>query len=263
MKLEDIIFEKSNGVATITLNRPDRRNALGSNTTFEILDAAQDAVNDPQVRIIVFTGAGESFCAGGDHRDIFKPGFEKTALEWRHRIRIGVNKFVMILNQSEKPTIAAINGIAVGGGCTIALACDIRIASEKAKLGLVFSRIGATPEFGCTYFLPRLVGIGKSLELLLTADIIDAREAERIGLINKVVPHEKLKGATQEFVDKLLEKPQPALGMTKSLIYRSLSSDIVTQLELEAFAISTAFKTEEHKEAVKAFLDKRNPRFLK
>ncbi len=263
MKLDDIIFEKNDGIANITMNRPDRRNALGANTTFEILNAVQDAVNDPLVKVIVITGAGDSFCAGGDHRDIFKAGFERSTLEWRQRIRTGVNKLVMLLSQSEKPAIAAINGIAVGGGCTIAMACDIRIASDKAKLGVLFSRIGATPEFGCTYFLPRLVGLGKALELLFAADIIDAKEAERIGLVNKVVPHENLKDATKAFVDKLLEKPQSALGMTKSLIYRSLSTDLPAQLELEAFAISTAFKTEEHKEAVKAFLDKRAPHFQK
>ena len=261
MEFKDLILEKENEVATITLNRPERLNALGAQTTFEICDACEDAIRDPSIRVIILTGAGEAFCAGGDHKDIFRPGFEKTALEWRHRMRTGSNRLVTLLSGSEKPIIASVNGIAVGGGCTIALACDIRIASEKARFGLVFSKIGATPEFGCSYFLPRIVGLGKALELLFTADIVDAREAERIGLVNKVVPHEELKEATKQFVEKLLEKPPAALGMAKSIIYRSLSTDMLSQLELEAFAISTAFKTEEHQEAVKAFLEKRKPKF--
>jgi 2-(1,2-epoxy-1,2-dihydrophenyl)acetyl-CoA isomerase len=261
MEFKDLIFEKKNEVATITLNRPERLNALGAQTTFEIYDAVEDAVRDQNIRVILLTGAGEAFCAGGDHKDIFKPGFEKTALEWRNRMRKGANRLVTLMSGSEKPIIASVNGIAVGGGCTIALACDIRIASEKARFGLVFSKIGATPEFGCTYFLPRIVGLGKALELLFTADIIEAREAERIGLVNKVVPHEELKETTKQFIEKLLEKPPAALGMAKSIIYRSLSMDMLSLLELEAFTISTAFKTEEHQEAVKAFLEKRKPKF--
>lgn len=261
MEFKDLILEKKDEVATITLNRPERLNALGAQTTFEFIDACEDAIRDPNIRVIVLTGAGEAFCAGGDYKDIFRPGFEKTALQWRHRMRTGSNRLVTLLSGSEKPIIASVNGIAVGGGCTIAMACDIRIASERARFGLVFSKIGATPEFGCSYLLPRLVGLGKALELLFTADIIDAREAERIGLVNKVVTHEKLKDATKEFVEKLLEKPPAALGIAKSLLYRSLSADMLSQLELEAFAISTAFKTEEHQEAVKAFLEKRKPKF--
>jgi 2-(1,2-epoxy-1,2-dihydrophenyl)acetyl-CoA isomerase len=259
MEFQDLLFEKSQAVATITLNRPDRLNALGTRTTFEIVNAAQDAIEDPDIRVIIITGAGEAFCAGGDHRDIFQPGFEKTTLEWRHRIRTGANRLLTLFNSSEKPVIAAINGIAVGGGCTIALACDIRIASAKAKFGLVFSKIGATPEFGCTYLLPRIIGLGKALELLYTADIIDAQTAAAIGLVNKVVPHEELKTAVRNFANQLLEKPPAALGMVKSLVYKSLSNDLLTQLEMEAFAISTAFKTQEHQEAVKAFLEKKKP----
>lgn len=260
MKFQDLILEKENGVATITLNRPEKLNALGSNTTFEIISALEEAIGNKEIRVIVMTGAGKAFSAGGDHRDILKPGFEKSLLDWRHRMRTGSNRMVTIMTGSEKPIIASVNGLAVGGGCTIALACDIRIASEKALFGLVFSKIGVTPEFGCSYLLPRVVGLGKALELLFEAEMISAREAEKIGLVNKVVPHEELKDTTRKYVERLLEKPPAALGMTKSLIYRSLSMDMLCHLELEAFAISTAFKTEEHQEAVRQFLERKKER---
>jgi 2-(1,2-epoxy-1,2-dihydrophenyl)acetyl-CoA isomerase len=250
----DLILDKLCGVATITLNRPDRLNALGPNTTLEIYQALEEAVRDPGIKVIVLTGEGRAFCAGGDFKDNFLEGFKKTTLERRQGIRAGVNKLVKFVIECEKPVIASINGLAVGGGTTIALACDIRIASEKAKFRLPFSGIGLTPEFGCTYLLPRLVGLGKALELLYTGDFVGAEEALRIGLINQIVAHEELKKATAEFAEKIAEKPAAALGMIKSLIYRSLSNDLATQLELEAFAISTAFKTEEHEKAVRAFL---------
>jgi len=255
-QLSDLILDKSCGVATITLNRPERLNALGPNTTLEIYQALEDAVQDSGIKVIVLTGEGRAFCSGGDFQDNFLEGFKKTTLERRQRIRTGVNKLVKFLTECEKPVIASINGLAVGGGTTIALACDIRITSERAKFRLPFSNIGLTPEYGCTYFLPRLVGLGKALELLYTADFVDAEKALRIGLINQIVAHDELKKATTEFAGKILEKPTSALGMIKSLIYRSLANDLATQLELEAFAISTAFKTEEHEKAVREFLRK-------
>lgn len=257
MTYKDLLLKKRGGVATITLNRPERLNALGDQTTMELCAACEEAIKDPKIRVLVLTGAGDAFCAGGDYKDTFERGFEKTALQWRHRIRTGPNRLVTLLSGADKPVIASVNGIAVGGGSTIALACDIRIASEKARFGLVFSRIGATPEFGCTYLLPRIVGLGKALDLLLTAELIDAREAERIGLVSEVVPHEQLQEATAMRVEKLLQKPPAALGMVKSMIYRSLSMDMLSVLELEALALGTAFKTEEHQEAVKSFLRKK------
>lgn len=257
MKYKDLLLNKRGGVATIIFNRPDRLNALGDQTTLQLCAACEEAIKDPKIRVLVLTGAGDAFCAGGDYKDTFQSGFEKTALDWRHRIRTGPNRLVALLTGSEKPVIASVNGVAVGGGSTIALACDIRIASEKARFGLVFSKIGVTPEFGCTYLLPRIVGLAKALDLLLNADLIDAREAERIGLVSKVVPHEELQEATRQQVEKLLQKPRAALGLMKSMIYRSLSMDMLSVLELEAFAISIAFKTEEHQEAVRAFLRKR------
>jgi 2-(1,2-epoxy-1,2-dihydrophenyl)acetyl-CoA isomerase len=257
MSFDDLLYEKNGAVATITLNRPDRLNALGKTTTRQLCRASADAVDDPEVRVLVITGAGDAFCAGGDYKDTFEPGFEKTEQQWRQRIRTGPNQLVRILEEAEKPVIACVNGLAVGGGATIALACDFRIASERARFSFPFSRIGVTPEFGCTYLLPRVVGFAKAMELLFLADMTDAREAERIGLVNQVVPHEHLADATGKLVARLLERPPAALGTMKSMLYRSLSMDLQAVLEMEAFAISAAFKTAEHQAAVKAFLQRK------
>jgi 2-(1,2-epoxy-1,2-dihydrophenyl)acetyl-CoA isomerase len=257
MPFDDLLYDKRGAVVTITINRPDRFNALGNTTTRQLCRACADAADDPDIRVLVITGAGEAFCAGGDYKDTFEPGFERTAQQWRHRIRTGPNQLVTILQGCEKPVVACVNGLAVGGGATIALACDVRIASDRARFAFPFSRIGATPEFGCTYLLPRVVGLGKAMELLLFADMIDAGTAERIGLVNQVVPHERLTDATLQLVDRLLERPPAALGTMKSMLYRSQSMDLPAVLELEAFALSAAFKTTEHQEAVKAFLQRK------
>ncbi len=257
MTFKDLLFEKKGGVATITINRPERLNALGEGSTVEICRAAADAAADPEVRLILITGAGDAFSAGGDFKDTFARGLEKTAQQWRSRIRTGPNELVRILTTCEKPVIARVNGVAVGGGATIALACDFRIASDRARFCFPFSRIGVTPEFGCTYLLPRVVGLGKAMELLAFAEMIEAKEAERIGLVNQVVPHERLEEATRAWIDKLLAKPPSALGTVKSMLYRTLSMDMAATLEMEAFAISAAFKTEEHQAAVRAFLERK------
>jgi 2-(1,2-epoxy-1,2-dihydrophenyl)acetyl-CoA isomerase len=258
MLFDGFLFEKKNGVARITFNRPEKLNALGNTTTAEICSACEDAIKDPDVRVLSITGAGDAFCAGGDYKDTFERGFGKTAQQWRHRIRTGPNRLVTLLSTSEKPVVASVNGVAVGGGATIALACDIRIASDRARFGFPFSKIGVTPEFGCTYLLPRVVGFGKAMELLLTADMVDAHEAEKIGLVNQVVPHEGLQAATKRLIDKLLDRPPAALGTVKSMLYRSLSMDMQSALEMEALALGIAFTTDEHQAAVKAFLKRKS-----
>jgi len=250
----DILVDMRDGLATITLNRPERLNALGDRTTVQLCEACEDAIADPQVRVLMITGAGDAFCAGGDYKDTFAPGFDKTAQQWRDRVRKGPNRLVATLTQSEKPVIACVNGTAVGGGATIALACDIRIASDRARFGLAFAKVGVTPEFGCSYLLPRVIGLGRAMELLFTADLIDAQEAWRIGLVNRVVPHEQLRETAQAFARQLMSRPAGSLGVMKSLMQRALSSDLPAVLEMEAFALSAAMKTEEHQNIVKNFL---------
>ena len=250
----DILVDKRDGLATITLNRPHRLNALGDHTTLQLCEACEEAIADPEVRVLMITGAGDAFCAGGDYKDTFAAGFEKSAQQWRERVRKGPNRLVTVLTQCEKPVIACVNGTAVGGGTTIALACDIRIASDRARFGLAFSKVGVTPEFGCSYLLPRVIGLGRTMELLFTSELIDAHEAYRIGLVNRVVPHEQLRKTAEAFARQLIARPAGSLGVMKSLIHRSLSSDLPAVLEMEAFALSAAMKTEEHQNIVKTFL---------
>lgn len=257
MQSKEVLLEYSDGIALITINRPQRLNALGATTTIELCRACEEAINNQDIRVLIITGAGDAFCAGGDYKDTFEEGFNKSAQQWRERIRKGPNRLVTLLTGSEKPVISAINGVAIGGGTTIALASDIRISSDRAKFGLAFSNIGLTPEFGCTYLLPRVVGLGRAIELAFTAEIIDAHEALRIGLVNRVVPHAELLSATRQLAMSLVEKPASSLGVMKSMFYRSMSMDLQSTLEMEAMALSAAFKTEEHQLAVNTFLKKR------
>lgn len=254
MKFDDLLYDKRAGVARIVFNRPARRNALGETTTRQLVAACEDAAADAAVRVLVITGQGEAFCAGGDFKDTFERGAGKTEAQWAERIRSGPNALVRVLQGMPKPVLASINGVAVGGGATIALACDLRIASDRARFAFPFSRIGITPEFGCTQLLPRVVGMGKAMELLLCADMIDASTAERIGLVNRVVPHAELEAVTDSMVAQLLERPQSALGTIKTMLHRAQAMDMPAALEMEAQALGRAFTSDEHRRAVADFL---------
>lgn len=257
MDFEDLRYDKRDGVARISFNRPARHNALGVTTTRQLVDACCDAGADPSVRVLVITGEGEAFCAGGDFKDTFERGAGQSSAQWSERIRTGPNELVRVLQAMNKPVIASINGAAVGGGATIALACDLRIASDRARFAFPFARIGITPEFGCTHLLPRIVGLGKAMELLLYADMIDAATAERIGLVNQVVPHAELEAATAQAVARLIEKPAGALGTVKTMLHRAQSMDKAAVLEMEAVELGRAFTSDEHRAAVAAFLARR------
>ncbi len=254
MNCDDLHCDQRDGVARIAFNRPARRNALGNDTTRQLLQACVDAGADPAVRVIVITGEGEAFCAGGDFKDTFERGAGQTAAQWAERIRTGPNALVRVLTSLPKPVIACINGAAVGGGATIALACDLRIASERARFAFPFARIGITPEFGCTHLLPRVVGLGRAMELLLCADTIDAATAERIGLVHQVVPHAELEAATARAVARLLALPAGALGTIKTMLHRAQALDLPAALEMEAEELGRAFTSDEHRAAVAAFL---------
>jgi len=258
--MSDILLDQADGIATLTLNRPQRLNALGRTTTVDLCNLCDEVIADPEVRVLVITGAGDAFCAGGDYKDTFVPGFEQSAQQWRARVRRGPNRFVTLMQACEKPVIACVNGIAIGGGSTIAMACDIRIASDRARFGMAFSKIGATPEFGASYLLPRLVGLGKAIELMFTADIIDAPEALRIGLVNRVVPHEQLRDSVMALARQLVQRPAGSLGVLKSMLYRAQSMDLAATLEMEALSLAAAVKTEEHQAIVRSFLAERAAR---
>jgi 2-(1,2-epoxy-1,2-dihydrophenyl)acetyl-CoA isomerase len=260
MNFDDLCYDKREGIARVAFDRPARLNALGDTTTRQLLQACMDAAADPSVRVLVITGEGEAFCAGGDFKDTFQNGAGKTADQWSERIRQGPNELVRVLQSMAKPVVASINGVAVGGGATIALACDLRIASERARFSFPFSNIGITPEFGCSHLLPRVVGLGRAMELLMLGDMIDAATAERIGLVNRVVPHAQLGQATADLVMRLLDKPRDTLGGIKSLVHQGLSTDMDRLLEMEAQALGRAFSSQEHRTAVTRFLERKSAR---
>src|SRR5215210_7277999 len=197
----DILYEVEGAIATITLNRPEQLNPMTTAIQADTIDALATAAGDPAVRVVIVTGAGRAFSSGGDLTRLGSsgdaaPGGPPTPYERRSWLR-HTQKMVLALRECEKPVIAAVNGVAAGGGCDIALACDLRFASDRAPFGEVFARIGLFPGTGGTYLLPRTVGVAKALELIWTGDLLDAAEAERIGLVNRVVAHEDLLAETR------------------------------------------------------------------
>lgn len=264
MAFETILFEKKEGIVTITLNRPDRLNALSRQMGEELTKAIDDAVNDENVRVLLLTGAGRGFCSGADtggqaERAAMRAAGQRIATN-RHS-QVAPLAPSVILQKVEKPTICAVNGVAVAIGLSLALACDIRIASENARFGALWVRRGLIPDGGGTYYLPRTVGTSRALELMYTGDLIDAREAERIGLVNRVVPHEELMPEAKKLADKIAKGPAVALELTKRSVYKALNNTIESQLDYEFWGQSVCYTTEDHKEAIQSFIEKRDPMF--
>jgi 2-(1,2-epoxy-1,2-dihydrophenyl)acetyl-CoA isomerase len=254
---ETILYTLDEGVLTITLNRPEVLNAANRKMTDEIQDALKKAERDPNVRCIVLTGAGRAFCSGEDlkaRQAAGTVGFEST-------LRDRYIPIVLKLRNIEKPVIGSINGVAAGAGLSIALACDMRIASDKASFIEVFVRIGLVPDAGSSYFLPRLVGLAKALEMCFTGDAMKAEEALQLGLVNRVIPAEELEAATREFALRLAKGPTRAIGLMKRAINRGLSMDLEQLLEYEVHMQQAAGESEDHKEGLAAFLEKRTPEY--
>jgi 2-(1,2-epoxy-1,2-dihydrophenyl)acetyl-CoA isomerase len=213
---------------------------------------------DESTRVLIVTGSGQHFCAGGDVKTM--QAKRQTAAEGRARVEL-LNRMVLRLVNFPKPTVAMVDGFAVGAGFNLALACDLIVASDRARFGQLFSKIGLVPDGGGTYFLPRAVGPAKAKELVFTADIIDAEEAWRLGLVNRVVPTGDLRQATLALARRIAEGPPKVLALAKQLLNRSASVDLAGALELEAFAQSHALTSEEHQEGLRAFFEKRQPKF--
>jgi len=269
MAYEEIIYTvENNNIAVITLNRPDAMNALTHKTHAELAQAIDEANKDSNIRVIVITGTGRGFCSGDDVKSIFLGAGtspEEAQLTYREeQLRYlqgghltGGGSILLTIN---KPTIAAVNGAAVGYGCDIALMCDMRIASERARFGELFLRVGLIPDEGLI-LLPRLVGLAKAYELILTTDIIDAEEAERIGLVNKVVPHEELMNVTLALDAKVVSKPPISVQLAKEGIRRGLNMPLDEWRQWHSFAMRFCFSTEDHREGAQAFVEKREPEF--
>ena len=260
MTYESILLTRDGGVGTLTLNRPDKLNAFAGTMRQEIADALNELERDTAVRVIVITGAGRAFCAGADI-GYMQQLIERSDVEAMTALVEAGRKVVMTIRASAKPVIASVNGAAAGGGANLALACDIRIASTQAKLGQTFNRIGLHPDWGGTYFLPRLVGPAKALELLWGADVIGAEEAFALGLFNRVVAPEALAAETAAYARMLAAKPALALSLAKRAVYRSLDQTLPEMLDYELDAQLRCFRSGDAKEGIAAFLEKRDAKF--
>lgn len=253
---ETILYEVSDGVAVITMNRPEKFNAFTERMNKEITNALKQAQEDAFVRCILLTGAGRAFNAGQDLGDV-----QGGDVDFRGFLRNRYNPMILQFHKTEKPIVAAVNGVAAGAGMSVALACDIRLSSDKASFVNAFVNIGLVPDSGGCYFLPRIVGIGKALELAMTGEKITAEEALRIGLVNQVYPAERFHDEALAYARKLASLPTRAIGLIKRTMYKGLEMGLEETLEYEAFAQEAAGSTEDHKEGVAAFLEKRAPRF--
>jgi len=256
-----IVVSSEQSVTAITLNRPDSLNAFNEQMKKELLEALKQAERDAAVRCVVLTGEGRAFSSGQDLAELqgqYEGGAGPELGDLLHR---GYHPLIRRLREMEKPVVAAVNGVAAGAGCSLALACDLRIASEKASFIEAFIHVGLIPDSGSTFLLPRLVGLAKATELCLLGNKVTAQEALRIGLVHQVVAAEELMTAAMELAKKLAALPTKAIGLTKRLLNQSFGNDLEAQLSAEAFAQSTAGKTADHLEGVRAFLEKRPARF--
>ena len=259
---ETVLFEKSKGIGTITLNRPDRLNALNDKMGQELIGLFTLVDRDDEIRVVMITGVGRAFSAGADIKERLLGKIEQRKKGVIDDITDDFNeKAPLALARVRKPVIAAINGLAVGWGCSLSLGCDIRIASEEARFSLPFTRVGLCPEMGSSYYLPHLVGIGKACELVFTGRMIDAKEAKEIGLVNQIVPVGQLMQSAYEIAESIAKSAPLAMRVSKRTLYQGLTNDLPVQVKHESFAINYLRGTKDHEEAARAFLDKREPIF--
>lgn len=253
-----IQYNNHQGLVTISLNRPEVYNALNNGIKLELQKAFQQAEEDHAVRVVVLTGTGRAFSSG---QDLKAAKTEMQGHAYSEAIRHYYNPLIMRMREMEKPVICKLNGIAAGAGCSLALACDMIIASEDATLSELFVGIGLIMDSGSTFFLPRLVGSQKAFELATMGTRLSAQEALALGLVNKVVPEDQLDAAVQQYVQYYLNAPTRAVGMIKKLLNQSYNSSLEEVLEQEAQWQDVAAATEDHQEGIQAFLEKRKPHF--
>jgi enoyl-CoA hydratase/carnithine racemase len=255
---EYLRFEVADRIATITLDRADRKNAF----TFEMIDAWAAALVECRTRddvaVVIVTGTGDSFCSGGDIAEM-KERMGRTPGQRKDELWNRVQRIPLALEDLDKPVLCALNGVATGAGMDLALMCDIRYAAESAKLAETYVRVGLVPGAGGAHFLPRLVGVAKALELFWTADFVDAREAERLGLVNKVLPDAELMPFVRGVAAKIAKAPPASVRLIKRAIYQGMRNDLRTNLDLISSHYSVATSAPEHKELVEKFLGRAKP----
>jgi enoyl-CoA hydratase/carnithine racemase len=262
MSYETILLKKENHIATLTMNRPDKMNALTRKMLLEMVDAVADVAQDKEVRVMILTGAGKVFCSGADlSGGGWEAGLAGTPNELNYNIRTSYQKVSLGMQSMDKPTIAMVNGAAVGAGCDFAFACDMRVGTERSKFRNSFVKVGLIPGGGGAWFYTRLLGLGRGLEFMFTGDFMEAEEALRLGVLNKLVAGDKLESATMELAKKIASNPPLAVQMSKKLAYRALDVDLATALEMAAPCQALALSSEDHHEGVAAFMEKRDGNF--
>ena len=260
MTYEHITVAEDSGIVTITLNRPDKLNAFIGHMRRDLAEALEHAGSDRNVRVVIITGAGRAFCAGGDVA-FMGALMERHDSEEFARILGAGRRVILAIRQMTKPVIAAVNGPASGAGANLALACDLRIAAANATFSQSFLKVGLHPDWGGTFFLPRLVTPNKACELFFLGEAIDAAEALRIGIVNQVVPPEELEAATMQLAERLRAAPPIALAAAKQAVYESNAASLEEMLRYETEAQLRCFDSDDGREGVRAFLEKREPHF--
>lgn len=258
MAYETILYELQDGILRVTLNRPERLNAMTDAMRYELIDAFTRAGDDASVRVVVLTGAGRGFCSGADLAAAVESG---QPVDFGHVLRNTYNPLVMRMRCLPKPIIAAVNGVAAGAGMSVALACDLRIAAESASFLQAFVRIGLVPDSGSTWLLPRLVGLTRAMDLMLSGRKVSAQEALAMGLVNQVVSDGEFAGAVANLAHEYASAPTRAIGYIKQAVEFGLNHSLEAALDKEAELQELAGKTADHQEGVAAFLQKRSPQF--
>lgn len=250
------------GILTVTLNRPEKRNAFGGHMRRDLAEAMERAARDASIRVVVINGAGAAFCAGGDVARMSELKEDEFGRDEFSRTLGSARRVVTTIRTMAKPVLASISGMAAGAGFNLALACDIRIASESARFTQSFVKIGLHPDWGGTYFLPRIVPPNIACELFFLGDAIDAGEAYRLGLVNRVVPDEELETETRKLAERLRNAPPASIAAAKLAVYKSTDATLDEMLQYETEAQLRCFATDDAREGIRAFVEKRQPRFM-
>lgn len=258
---ETILFEKSYGVATIALNRPKVLNSFNGVLHEELYAALNEGAADEEVRCIVLRGEGRGFSSGADLAEVIEGDGDPNGPDLGEYLRSTYSRLVRRMVDIEKPIVAALHGPIYGAGLGIALACDLRVAAESAKFSVAFIKIGLIPDAGVSFFLPRVIGLGRAMEMSMLGEAVEAEEAHRIGLVNRLVPDERLGEEVAQLAGRLAGLPTMAIGRIKQTLYRSFEGDLAVALEAEAANQSLCGYTRDHKEGVAAFMEKREANF--
>jgi 2-(1,2-epoxy-1,2-dihydrophenyl)acetyl-CoA isomerase len=256
-----LLYDVQDSVATLTLNRPERLNALGDTLRDDLYDAVLRATGDPGVRAIVLTGAGRGFCSGGDVKAMNEAREARAERPVLDKVAPSRDRVLLAMQEAPQPIIAAVNGAAAGAGMNLALACDIRLAATTARFGETFVKRGLHPDWGGTYFLPRIVGLAKACELIFTGEMIDAEEGLRLGIVSAIYPPEDLLPATRDLAARIAAGPPLAIRLARRALYRNQTADLQSALEFETFAQNVCSETDDAREGIRAFVEKRAPRF--